>query len=197
MLLSHSLVRRVIPDGATRAPCCCSTVQLSTSSQRAKGDAATKAVGLEEETSNSWGSNLRGLGHNNYLGKILNARVYEAANETPLQRAPSLSAQLKNTIHLKREDLQPVFSFKIRGAYNKIAQLSREQLRAGIVACSAGNHAQGVAMSADMLGVDAGKRNGPDPDSLGRIHHGPSTLLPERLLLLRADATFPTPSRSQ
>jgi len=62
---------------------------------------------------------------------------------------------LHNSVYLKREDLQPVFSFKIRGAYNKIAQLSREQLKAGIVACSAGNHAQGVAMSANMLGVDA------------------------------------------
>mmetsp|Transcript_33168 Transcript_33168/g.65978 ORF Transcript_33168/g.65978 Transcript_33168/m.65978 type:complete len:576 (-) Transcript_33168:315-2042(-) len=110
---------------------------------------------LEADTSSSWGSNVRGLGHNNYLGKILNARVYEAARETPLQSAPILSARLGNTILIKREDLQPVFSFKIRGAYNKIAQLSREQLRAGIVACSAGNHAQGVALSAATLGTDA------------------------------------------
>ena len=98
---------------------------------------------------------MRGLGHNNYLGKILNARVYELARETPLQHAANLSAQLQNRVLLKREDMQPVFSFKIRGAYNKIAQLSREQLAAGIVACSAGNHAQGVALSAVHLGIDA------------------------------------------
>ena len=110
---------------------------------------------LEADTNNSWGGNLRGLGHNNYLGKILNARVYELARETPLQHAANLSAQLQNRVLLKREDMQPVFSFKIRGAYNKIAQLSREQLAAGIVACSAGNHAQGVALSAVHLGIDA------------------------------------------
>ena len=110
---------------------------------------------LHADTNTSWGGNLRGLGHNNYLGKILNARVYEVARETPLQPAPLLSAQLGNNILLKREDLQPVFSFKIRGAYNKIAALPREKLDAGIVACSAGNHAQGVAMSAAHLGCDA------------------------------------------
>ena len=98
---------------------------------------------------------MRGLGHNNYLGKILNARVYEVSKETPLQYASVLSGQLRNTVHLKREDLQPVHSFKIRGAYNKIAQLSREQLKAGVVACSAGNHAQGVALSATALETDA------------------------------------------
>ena len=108
-----------------------------------------------EDSSSGFGANVRGLGHNNYLGKILNSRVYDIAIETPLQRAPILSTQLNNTVYLKREDLQPVFSFKIRGAYNKIAQLSREQQLAGIVACSAGNHAQGVAMSAAHLGIDA------------------------------------------
>eukprot|EP00965_Chrysotila_dentata_P262606 6214620-Pleurochrysis_carterae.AAC.7 len=95
------------------------------------------------------------LGHNNYLGKILNARVYEAARETALQHAPALSFKINNRVLLKREDTQPVFSFKIRGAYNKIAHLSQAQLSAGIVACSAGNHAQGVALSAAKLGVDA------------------------------------------
>lgn len=98
---------------------------------------------------------LGALGHNNYLGKILNARVYDIAHETPLQAAPTLSSDVHNTILLKREDLQPVFSFKIRGAYNKIAQLPPEQLQAGIVACSAGNHAQGVALSAAHLGINA------------------------------------------
>ena len=95
-----------------------------------------EVTALDSDTNQSWGGNLRGLGHNNYLGKILNARVYEVAMETPLQPAPTLSGLLGNTLLIKREDLQPVFSFKIRGAYNKIAQLSREQLRAGIVACS-------------------------------------------------------------
>ena len=110
---------------------------------------------LEADTNPGFGANVRGLGHNNYLGKILNARVYDLARETPLQHAANLSAQLQNRVLLKREDMQPVFSFKIRGAYNKIAQLSREQLAAGIVACSAGNHAQGVALSAVHLGIDA------------------------------------------
>lgn len=90
-----------------------------------------------------------------YLSRILNARVYEAAIETELQHAKNLSAHLKNTILLKREDTQPVFSFKIRGAYNKMAHLTREELEKGVVACSAGNHAQGVAMSARMLGCRA------------------------------------------
>eukprot|EP00908_Phaeocystis_cordata_P024960 Transcript_7418.p1 GENE.Transcript_7418~~Transcript_7418.p1 ORF type:complete len:571 (-),score=290.18 Transcript_7418:223-1887(-) len=114
-----------------------------------------EVTALDSDTNQSWGGNLRGLGHNNYLGKILNARVYEVAMETPLQPAPTLSGLLGNTLLIKREDLQPVFSFKIRGAHNKIASLSREQMARGIVACSAGNHAQGVALSATNLGLDA------------------------------------------
>lgn len=90
-----------------------------------------------------------------YLSKILNARVYEAAIETDLQHAKNLSAHLKNTVLLKREDTQPVFSFKVRGAYNKMAHLTQADLERGVVACSAGNHAQGVAMSARMLGCRA------------------------------------------
>lgn len=86
-----------------------------------------------------------------YLSKILNARVYDAAIETQLQEAKSLSMHLKNNIYLKREDTQPVFSFKIRGAYNKMAHLTKEELDQGVVCCSAGNHAQGVALSARML----------------------------------------------
>lgn len=86
-----------------------------------------------------------------YLSKILNARVYDACIETELQHAKNLSSHLKNTILLKREDTQPVFSFKIRGAYNKMAHLSEADLSRGVVCCSAGNHAQGVAMSARML----------------------------------------------
>ncbi len=144
-------------------------LRLRSLSARFRSSTASPAVGsaplkikthvdktpLEADTNPGFGANVRGLGHNNYLGKILNARVYELARETPLQHAANLSAQLQNRVLLKREDMQPVFSFKIRGAYNKIAQLSREQLAAGIVACSAGNHAQGVALSAVHLGIDA------------------------------------------
>ena len=90
-----------------------------------------------------------------YLSRILNARVYDAAIETDLQHAKNLSAALKNTVLLKREDTQPVFSFKIRGAYNKMAHLTKEELAKGVVCCSAGNHAQGVALSAKMLGCRA------------------------------------------
>lgn len=90
-----------------------------------------------------------------YVKKVLTSRVYDVAIETPLQPARQLSERLGNQILLKREDLQPVFSFKIRGAYNKIAQLSPEELARGIVTASAGNHAQGVALAAKHLGIKA------------------------------------------
>lgn len=90
-----------------------------------------------------------------YVKKILNAKVYQAAIETPLDEATSLSARLKNRILIKREDLQPVFSFKIRGAYNMMAHLSDEQLQAGVICASAGNHAQGVAQAAKLMGIKA------------------------------------------
>ncbi len=92
---------------------------------------------------------------NSYVKKILQAKVYDVAEKTPLQLAPSLSERLGNHIWLKREDLQPVFSFKIRGAYNRIAHLSEEALTRGVIAASAGNHAQGVALSAQRLGIRA------------------------------------------
>ncbi len=92
---------------------------------------------------------------NGYLKRILNARVYDVAIETPLEVAPNLSVRTGNTILLKREDMQPVFSFKLRGAYNKMAQLNAEQLKRGVIAASAGNHAQGVALSAHKLGCKA------------------------------------------
>jgi threonine dehydratase len=92
---------------------------------------------------------------NGYLKRILNARVYDVAVETPLEVAPNLSARTGNTVLLKREDMQPVFSFKLRGAYNKMAQLTSEQLKRGVIAASAGNHAQGVALSAHRLGCRA------------------------------------------
>jgi len=92
---------------------------------------------------------------NGYLKRILNARVYDVAIESPLEPAPNLSARIGNTLLLKREDMQPVFSFKLRGAYNKMAQLTPEQLKRGVIAASAGNHAQGVALSAQKLGCKA------------------------------------------
>jgi threonine dehydratase len=90
-----------------------------------------------------------------YLEKVLNAQVYDVAIETPLEQADNLSARVNNRIWLKREDMQPVFSFKLRGAYNKIASLSAEKLKRGVICASAGNHAQGVALSAAKLGCRA------------------------------------------
>ncbi len=86
-----------------------------------------------------------------YLQRILNARVYDVATVTPLQRASNLSARINNTLLLKREDMQPVFSFKLRGAYNKMVQLPRDVLERGVIAASAGNHAQGVALAGQKL----------------------------------------------
>lgn len=107
-----------------------------------------------------------------YLRMILTARVYDIIQETPLQEALNLNSKLGSKIYLKREDLQPVFSFKIRGAYNRLAHLSPEEKKRGVIACSAGNfyffymmvntniysignHAQGVAYSAKKLGIKA------------------------------------------
>jgi threonine dehydratase len=93
--------------------------------------------------------------HPDYLEKILNAQVYDVAIETPLDFAPSLSARMGNRVLFKREDMQPVFSFKLRGAYNKIVKLSPEKLKRGVICASAGNHAQGVALSAAKIGCRA------------------------------------------
>jgi threonine dehydratase len=90
-----------------------------------------------------------------YLVQILTARVYDVAQETPLEYAPNLSQRLHNQLLLKREDMQSVFSFKLRGAYNKMAQLPPELLKKGVIAASAGNHAQGVALAAAELGTKA------------------------------------------
>jgi threonine dehydratase len=91
----------------------------------------------------------------NYIERILKARVYDVASETPLDHAPRLSQRLDNRVMLKREDLQPVFSFKLRGAYNKIAHLSESVARRGVICASAGNHAQGVALAAQRRGIPA------------------------------------------
>jgi threonine dehydratase len=93
--------------------------------------------------------------HPDYLEKVLNAQVYDVAIETPLELAGNLSSRVGNRIWLKREDMQPVFSFKLRGAYNKIAGLAPEKLKRGVICASAGNHAQGVALSAAKVGCRA------------------------------------------
>jgi threonine dehydratase len=90
-----------------------------------------------------------------YLKKILTARVYDVAVESALEPAKNLSRRLHNQVLLKREDQQPVFSFKLRGAYNKMAHLTPEQLARGVICASAGNHAQGVALGAHKLGCAA------------------------------------------
>jgi threonine dehydratase len=95
------------------------------------------------------------INHDDLLERILRAPVYDVAIETPLDSAVLLSERLGNRVWIKREDLQPVFSFKLRGAYNKIRQLSDLERNAGVVAASAGNHAQGVALAASRLGVEA------------------------------------------
>lgn len=99
------------------------------------------------------GAATRVLG--DYLQRILTARVYDVADETALDAAPKLSARLGNTLLLKREDTQSVFSFKLRGAFNKMAQLTPAELAKGVVCASAGNHAQGVALAAQRLGCRA------------------------------------------
>jgi len=90
-----------------------------------------------------------------YLERILTARVYDVAIETALDEMPSLSDRLRNRILIKREDMQPVFSYKLRGAYNKMSRLSPEQLARGVITASAGNHAQGVALCAQKLACKA------------------------------------------
>src|ERR1700722_2669664 len=90
-----------------------------------------------------------------YIERILKARVYDVAIESPLDDAPRLSRRLGNRVMLKREDLQPVFSFKLRGAYNRIAQMSDAAAKRGVVCASAGNHAQGVALAAKRRGIPA------------------------------------------
>ena len=90
-----------------------------------------------------------------YLQKILTARVYDVAIESPLDIAPTLSQRMDNRIYLKREDMQSVFSFKLRGAYNKMANLPPAKIKRGVICASAGNHAQGVALSASRLGCRA------------------------------------------
>ena len=128
-----------------------------------------------------------------YLEAILNANVYDVAIETPLQEAPLLSARLGNRLFLKREDLQPVFSFKLRGAYNKMSRLSAAELRRGVVAASAGNHAQGVALAAARLGSRGDDRDaGDDAADQGRLGRGARR---DRSCSRATPTTTPTPRR--
>ncbi len=90
-----------------------------------------------------------------YIKRILDARIYDLAVETPLDHVPLISARCNNNVLLKREDLQPVFSFKVRGAYNRLLQLSEQQKAKGVIAASAGNHAQGLALAAQHMGISA------------------------------------------
>jgi len=90
-----------------------------------------------------------------YIKRILDARIYDLAVETPLDSIPLISARTQNNVLLKREDLQPVFSFKIRGAYNRLLKLTDAQRKSGVIAASAGNHAQGLALAAKHMGVNA------------------------------------------
>lgn len=98
---------------------------------------------------------MRAAMKNDYLERILTAQVYDVAEESPLELLPNLSARLHNQLLLKREDMQEVFSFKVRGAYNKMVKLSPATLKRGVVAASAGNHAQGVALAAQRLNCRA------------------------------------------
>jgi threonine dehydratase len=98
---------------------------------------------------------MRMLDLDQYLKMILRAPVYDVARETPLDLMPGVSRRLHNQVWMKREDMQPVFSYKIRGAYNMISALTAEERARGVITASAGNHAQGVALAAGRLGIAA------------------------------------------
>jgi threonine dehydratase len=125
------------------------------SSQKALPGAAAQVASPKVSARPARKLSPKALTPSDYLKKILTARVYDVAVESALEPAKILSQRLNNTVLLKREDQQPVFSFKLRGAYNKMAHLSPAQLKKGVICASAGNHAQGVAMSAQKLGVRA------------------------------------------
>ncbi|XP_066386273.1 threonine dehydratase 1 biosynthetic, chloroplastic-like [Miscanthus floridulus] len=117
---------------------------------RERGAGAVDAEGFGDAAGGGGGP-----GAMEYLTSVLSSKVYDVAIESPLQLATKLSDRLGVNLWIKREDLQPVFSFKLRGAYNMMAKLPREQLERGVICSSAGNHAQGVALSAQRLGCDA------------------------------------------
>lgn len=127
----------------------------NTSSETAARPEARAGATLQASTPAASASENAPLGPADYLVRILNARVYDVAMQTDLEVARNLSKRLGNTVLLKREDQQPVFSFKLRGAYNKMAKLTPQQLARGVICASAGNHAQGVALGAAKLGCRA------------------------------------------
>ena len=124
-------------------------------SNKEMNDASESSVSLPTPSIRGLVGDGTHLGLFDYLQKILNAQVYDVAHESALDRATKLSARVSNHVWLKREDNQQVFSFKLRGAYNKMAQLEPEQLARGVICASAGNHAQGVALAATHLGCQA------------------------------------------
>ncbi|KAJ2380437.1 threonine deaminase, partial [Coemansia sp. RSA 2559] len=115
----------------------------------------TNSVSVDLGTAGQKLSTASDAAEPDYLQMILNSYVYDIASETPLSHAINLSAKINNSVYLKRDDLQSVFSFKIRGAYNRISHLTADEKARGIIACSAGNHAQGVAISAKHLEIRA------------------------------------------
>src|SRR5690606_11323201 len=110
---------------------------------------------LDTSAAGRAGAPREGADVEHYVRRILDARVYDVAEQTPLDHMVRLGGRLGRSVLLKREDLQPVFSFKIRGAYNRIARLPQAARDAGVICASAGNHAQGVALSAKRLGIEA------------------------------------------
>lgn len=127
----------------------------STRAARPAKSGQNPARGRTDGPAEAASGGVTGAAHAGYLRRILLSRVYDVAEETPLDEAASLSRLLGNRVLLKREDAQPVFSFKLRGAYNKMARLTPEELARGVLAASAGNHAQGVALAARKLGCEA------------------------------------------
>ncbi|KAJ2684511.1 threonine deaminase, partial [Coemansia spiralis] len=139
------------PHRSTTADAASALYASTLPSSRTINENAGMASKLEPDTPPTAGD----VAYPDYLQMILSSYVYDVAVETPLAPAVNLSMRMDNNIFLKREDLQPVFSFKIRGAHNKISHLTAEEKQRGIIACSAGNHAQGVALSAKQLGIKA------------------------------------------
>jgi threonine dehydratase len=128
---------------------------VNKASNKAAKDVVNQAVARQSVAKAAPATTVEPLSLHGYLQRILTTRVYDVAIESPLDEARTLSRRLGHHIYMKREDLQPVFSFKLRGAYNKMAKLSAAQLAKGVICASAGNHAQGVALGAKRLGCQA------------------------------------------
>ncbi len=141
MIRGNSIGQRIA--AITQKPTCLLRLWLKNAVHSIKMDCPPAVIGSEP------------LMPQSYIKRILDARVYDVARETPIHEAGLMSRRLDNRVWLKREDLQPIFSFKLRGAYCKMSRLSEEQLSRGVIAASAGNHAQGVAVAAQKLRVKA------------------------------------------